>query len=131
MNSATTELAIPSQDDLYQMTAAAGRRAVIRNVDWAFYEQLVDSIPPDAHIHVDYDGKDLEIISPSPVRDDARSLLGQFAEAVAQVGTDGSYYAVESSGFLRITAEEVRRWVVDENSDDQGRGLSGSALGPR
>ena len=216
MSSAMTELAIPSLDELYRMTAVPDQRVVIRNVDWAFYEQLVDSIPPRAHIHVDYDGKDLEIMSPSPVHDDRKVLLRQVAEAVAQVlripykglgqttwkrkelarglesdecymfqrdklaavskararksmniadypnpdlsievdisspeidrpgiyaalrvaelwrfegeseqviierlGDDGSYHSVDDSGFLPIRAEEVRRWVVDENSDDE------------
>jgi hypothetical protein len=85
MGSATTELAIPSLEDLYRMTTVPDQRVVIRDVDWSFYERLVDSIPPRAHIHVDYDGKDLEIMSPSPVHDGARKLMGQLAEAVAQV----------------------------------------------
>jgi Uma2 family endonuclease len=216
MSSAATELAIPSIDELYRMTAVPDQRVVIRDVSWAFYEQLVDSIPPRAHIHVDYDGKDLEIMSPSPVHDGARKLMGQLAEAVAQVlripykslgqttwkrqdltrglesdecymfqpeklaavgkalarksmniadypnpdlsieidisspeidrpgiyaalrvpelwrfegeseqviierlGDDGSYHPVDESRFLPIRAEEVRRWVVDENSDDE------------
>ena len=38
------------------------RRVVFRGVDWAFYEQLVDSIPEWSNIHVDYDGKDLEVM---------------------------------------------------------------------
>jgi hypothetical protein len=76
MRSATTDLAIPSLDDLYRMTEVPDQRVVIRDVTWTFYEQLVDSIPPHAHIHVDYDGKDLEIMSPTgAVHDDARSLL--------------------------------------------------------
>jgi Uma2 family endonuclease len=216
MRSAPTETAIPSLDELYQMTAEPDQRIVIPDVNWTFYEQLVDSIPPRAHIHVDYDGKDLEIMSPGPFHDGAKNLLGQFAEAVAQVlripykslgqttwkrselarglesdecyffqpdklaavasakarksmnvadypnpdlcievdisppkvdrpgiyaalrvpevwrfdgpkdqvlierlSDDGSYHAVAESGFLPITAEEVRRWVVDENSDDE------------
>ena len=36
---------------------------MIKNVDWSFYQQLVDSIPEGVNIHVDYDGKDLEIMS--------------------------------------------------------------------
>ena len=142
MSSATTELAIPSLDELYRMTAVPDQRVVIRDVDWSFYERLVDSIPSRVHIHVDYDGKDLEIMSPSPVHDGARKLMGQLAEAVAQVfripyrssgdsrekvsrssssgwGTTVRYHAVDESGFLPIRAEEVRRWVVDENSDDE------------
>ena len=85
MSSPTTELAIPSLEDLYRMTALPDERVVIRDVDWSFYERLVNSIPPRAHLHVDYDGKNLEIMSPSPVHDGARKLMGQLAEAVAQV----------------------------------------------
>jgi Uma2 family endonuclease len=216
MSSTANVLAVPTLDELYQMTAVPDLRVVIRDVNWAFYAQLVDSIPPDAHIHVDYDGKDLEIMSPtSPVHDDARTLLSQLAHAVAQVlrvrykglgqttwmrkeiarglesdecyffqpdklaalalakgrkstnladypnpdlaieidisppkidragiyaalrvtelwrfdgddeqviierlGADGFYHPVDVSGFLPIRAQEVRRWVVDENSDD-------------
>lgn len=66
MSSSTTELTIPSLDDLYQMTAEPDHRVVIRDVDWAFYERLVDSIPEGANLHVDFDGKDLEIMSISP-----------------------------------------------------------------
>ncbi|MGD0044192.1 MAG: Uma2 family endonuclease, partial [Isosphaeraceae bacterium] len=191
-------------------------RVVIPSVDWAFYEQLVDSIPEGANIHVDYDGKDLEIMSLSPLHDGEKKLFGQLVEAVAQeleipyqgfgqttwkrpevrrgleadecyyfepekiaaataararrskkvadypnpdlgievdispsridrpgiyaalqvtevwrfegeseqvsierLGEDGSYYPVEASALLPIRAEEVRRWVIEEDSSDQ------------
>ena len=35
---------VPTLDDLYQMTSEPDERVVIRGVDWAFYEQLADSI---------------------------------------------------------------------------------------
>jgi hypothetical protein len=67
MSSATTNSAVvpsppldastrslPTLEQLYQMTAEPDERVVIRDVDWAFYEQLVDSIPEGANIHVDY-----------------------------------------------------------------------------
>jgi hypothetical protein len=57
---------VPTLEQLYQMTCVPDQRAVIRGVDWGFYEQLVDAIPEGANIHVDYDGKDLEIMSLSP-----------------------------------------------------------------
>jgi len=76
---------VPSLDELYQKMCVPDQRIVIRGVDWAFYEHLVDSIPEGCHIHVDYDGKDLELMSPiSPFHDEAKKLLGQFVEAVAQ-----------------------------------------------
>jgi Uma2 family endonuclease len=235
MSSTATQLQIPSLDELYRLTRQPDQRIVIKDVDWSFYERLVDSIPPRVHIHVDYDGKDLEIMSPtSPVHDDRKVLLRQVAEAVAQVlripykglgqttwkrkelsrglesdecymfqpeklaavarararksmniadypnpdlsievdisrpeidrpgiyaalrvaelwrfdgdneqviierlEDDGCYHPVEGSGFLPIRAEEVRRWVIDENSDDEAawaerlRAWVAAELGPR
>src|SRR5271154_4027977 len=78
-------LPVPSLDELYRITAVPDQRVVIEDVDWSFYERLLGLLPPRAHIHVDYDGKDLEIMSPSPFHDGSRKLLGQLAEAVAQV----------------------------------------------
>ena len=53
---------IPTLDELYEWTSEPDHRVVIRGVDWNFYERLVDSIPEGVNIHVDYDGKDLEIM---------------------------------------------------------------------
>jgi Uma2 family endonuclease len=53
-------------------------------VDWAFYEQLVDSTPDRVGIQVDYDGKDIEIMSPSLVHDNDKRLLGRLVEIVAE-----------------------------------------------
>jgi len=76
---------IPSLDELLQMTSQPDQRVVFRGVGWAFYEQLVNSIPEGCHIHLDYDGKDLEVMSPTSARhDEAKELLGQFVEAIAQ-----------------------------------------------
>ena len=80
----TTPGLVPSLEDLYQMTSEPDERVVIRSVDWAFYEQLVDSIPEGANIHVDYDGKDVEIMSPSPLHDGVKTLLGRFVELTAE-----------------------------------------------
>ena len=75
---------IPSLDELYEMTSEPDHRVVIRGVDWAFYEQLVDSIPEGANIHVDYDGKDVEIMSLSPLHDGVKKTLGRFVELTAE-----------------------------------------------
>ena len=75
---------VPSLEDLYQMTSEPDQRVVIRGVDWAFYEQLVDSIPEGVNLHVDYDGKDLEIMSPSPFHDGLKTRLGRFVELTAE-----------------------------------------------
>ncbi|MFI5458644.1 MAG: hypothetical protein ACHRXM_24695 [Isosphaerales bacterium] len=56
-------LSVPSLDELERVTSVPDERVVLRDVDWTFYEQLVDSIPEWSHIHLDYDGKDLELMS--------------------------------------------------------------------
>jgi hypothetical protein len=76
--------AIPSLDELYEMTAEPEERSLIRGVAWAFYEQLVDSIPEGVRIYVDYDGKDLEIMTLGQIHDGLKKLLGQLVEAIAQ-----------------------------------------------
>ena len=70
---------VPSLEELERLTAVPERRVVYRNVDWSFYERLVDSIPETANIHVDYDGKDLEVMGERP---DARAS----ARIAAQIG---------------------------------------------
>ena len=74
---------VPPLDELERMTSIPDERHVIRNVSWAFYEQLVEAIPEDVNIHVDYDGKDVEIMSPSVSRR-WKKLFGQLVEAIAQ-----------------------------------------------
>ena len=53
----------PSLDELRRLTEVPDRRVVFRGVDWSFYEKLVDSIPEGSNIHVNYDGRDLEIMA--------------------------------------------------------------------
>ncbi len=207
-------LKIPTLAELEDMVREPDQRVVIRDVDYAFYERLVDSIPGWRHIHVDFDGKDLEVMSPGIQHDGDRKLLGQFVEAIAQVlripyksagqttwkrpeiarglesdesyyfqadkldavaaskarrsddiadypnpdlaievdispskvdragiyaalgvpevwrfesdqlviellGDDGRYHPTARSRFLPITSEQVRRWVVDEDSENE------------
>ena len=53
-------------------------------MDWPFYETLVDSIPEGSNIHVNYDGKDLEIMSTGRKHELAKKLLSRFVETVAE-----------------------------------------------
>jgi len=198
------------------MTSKPDERVVIRGVDWTFYEQLANSRPEGCHIHVDYDGKDVEIMSPGLVHVNDKSLLGRVVELVAEeceipfksagqttwkrpdiargleadesyffnadkldavaagkarrsldiadypnpdlgievdisppkidrpgiyaalkvaeiwhfdgerqelvverLQDDGTYRIVDRSAFLPISAAEIRRWVAEENSDDE------------
>jgi Uma2 family endonuclease len=76
-------LTVPSLDELERMTSIPDERVVIRDVDWAFYEQLVDSIPEGANLRVDFDGKDLEIITKGVNHEAARGLLGKLVSLLA------------------------------------------------
>jgi len=75
---------VPPLEDLYQMTSKPDERVVIRGVDWGFYEQLADSISERCHIQVDYDGKDVEIMSPSLLHEIDKTLLSRVVELVAE-----------------------------------------------
>jgi len=203
-------------DELYAWTSEPEHRVVIPNVNWAYYEQLVDSIPEGANLHVDYDGKDLEIMALSPFHDGVKKRLGRMVELTAEeldvpctglgqttwkrpevarglgadecyyfaaeklavvaeamkrgsknvtdypnpdlgievdispskidrpgiyaalhvaevwrfdgvqvvmerLGDDGAYHRVEFSGFLPVKADEVLRWVVEEDAADGSR----------
>ena len=74
---------VPSLEELENLTAIPERRVVFRGVDWAFYDRLVDSIPEGSNIHVDYDGKDLEVMGNGPDHEWIAESLGQFVKAVA------------------------------------------------
>jgi Uma2 family endonuclease len=67
------------------LTAVPDRRVVYRGVDWTFYEKLVDSIPEGSNIHVDYDGRDLEIMGKSRPHETFRRMLSRFVETTADV----------------------------------------------
>ena len=69
-------LKIPTLAELEEMVREPDERVVIRDVDYAFYERLVDSIPEDVHIDVDYDGKDLEIMGHGRRHEQINELLG-------------------------------------------------------
>jgi Uma2 family endonuclease len=75
---------VPSLDELYRLTSIPDRRVVYRGVDWSFYERLVDSIPQSSNMHVDYDGKDLEVMGKGRKHEIARRLLGRFVEAMSE-----------------------------------------------
>jgi Uma2 family endonuclease len=204
---------VPTLEELERLTAVPEQRVVYRNVDWSFYERLVDSIPQRTNIHVDYDGKDLEVMGKGRKHEGVRGLLRRLVETVSEelgipcnsvgettwkrIGVargleadecyyflpekmaadaaararnsddiadypnpdlaievdisppqvdrasiyaalrvtevwrfvenvlvierltgQGTYVSVETSGFLPVTASEVRRWVVDERSSD-------------
>lgn len=75
---------VPSLEDLYALTSVPDERVVIPDVNWAFYEQLVDSIPEGVNIHADYDGKNIEIMALSPLHDGIKKRAGRFVELTAE-----------------------------------------------
>ncbi len=74
---------VPSLDELERLTDIPDRRVVFRGVDWDFYETLVDSIPEGSNIHVDYDGRDLEVMANGPDHEDLKHALGLFVNVIA------------------------------------------------
>jgi Uma2 family endonuclease len=205
---------VPSLEEIGRLTGVPERRVVFRGVDWAFYDRLVDSIPESSNIHVDYDGKDLEVMGKRRKHESALRLMRLLIEIIAResgipfgsagattwkrpevgrgleadecyyflsekiaadrealkrksdniadypnpdlavevdlsppqvdregiysalrvaevwrfdgqtvvierLAADGTYIAEAASGFLPVSAEEVRRWLVDEDGTDE------------
>jgi Uma2 family endonuclease len=75
---------VPTLEEIERLTAIPERRVVYRGVDWSFYEQLVDSIPESSAIHVDYDGKDLEVMAKGREHDKSKRRLGRIVDIVAE-----------------------------------------------
>ena len=75
---------VPSLEELERLTAIPERRVVYRGVDWAFYDRLVDSIPESSNIHVDYDGKDLEVMGKRRRHERSLRRLRKLVEVVAE-----------------------------------------------
>jgi hypothetical protein len=96
MTPAATEHAIPSLDELYRITAEP--------IEVDISRPKIDRAGIYAALRVAelwrFDGDTEQVI-------------------IERLGDDGCYRQVDVSRFLPIRAEEIRRWVVDENSDDQ------------
>ncbi len=80
-----TVVGVPSLEELYRLTEVPERRVVFRGVDWSFYNQVVDSLPEASNIHVDYDGRDLEIARGKTRRHESwRNRLRRLVETIAE-----------------------------------------------
>jgi Uma2 family endonuclease len=75
---------VPSLEEIRRLTAIPDQRVVYRNVDWAFYEKLVDSIPETSGIRVDYDGKDLEVMGKGRKHERVRGLLRRLVDTISE-----------------------------------------------
>ncbi|MFI5458972.1 MAG: Uma2 family endonuclease [Isosphaerales bacterium] len=58
-------------------------RGVMRDVSWEFYDRLSDAVGEQSHIHVAYDGKDMEITVPGTEHERSKARLGYFIYEVA------------------------------------------------
>jgi hypothetical protein len=105
---------IPTLDQLYEMTSEPEHRVVIQNVDWAFYERLVDSIPEGANLHVTYDGGDLELMGNGSKHETIRepgagragSAVGSLSGSVGPWSrSDKTVRASSSAGGLDATSQ--------------------------
>jgi Uma2 family endonuclease len=74
---------VPSLDALHRMTLQ-DNPAVIRSVSWAYYEKLLAAVGENGGLRLAYDGKDLEIMSPSPVHENSKVYAGKFVDLVAE-----------------------------------------------
>jgi len=75
---------VPTLEELERLTAIPDQRVVFRDVDWSFYERVVDGIPEGSNIHVDYDGRDLEVMGNGPTHEDLKDSLSQFVKVIAE-----------------------------------------------
>ena len=75
---------VPSLDEIYRLTEISDRRVVFRDVDWSFYEELVDSIPASSNVHVAYDGRDLEVMGKGPKHEKRNRRLNRLIEFIAE-----------------------------------------------
>jgi Uma2 family endonuclease len=86
----------------------------------------------DLNILADYPNPDLAIeidISPSKIDRPAIYATLKVPEIwrfedesvlIEQLGPDGTYNEVESSRFLRVRRDEVVRWLIEEDSRNEG-----------
>jgi Uma2 family endonuclease len=103
---------VPSLGELERLTAIPERRVVFRDVDWLFYEQLVDSIPESSPIHVDYDGKDLEVMGKNRKHGKFLDLLGHFVIVI----TDEFAIPYSSTADTTWKRQEILRGLEADKS---------------
>jgi Uma2 family endonuclease len=103
---------VPSLAELEHLTEIPERRVVFRDVDWNFYESLVDSIPESYPIHVDYDGKNLELMGKRRKHELARRLLGRLVDTIA----DELGIAYKSAGETTWKRKELGRGLEADES---------------
>ncbi|MFI5461690.1 MAG: Uma2 family endonuclease [Isosphaerales bacterium] len=64
-------------------TAVAGeQRIVIRGLSWDLYDRLSDAVGEGQHVHLTYDGKDLELMTTGRMHEVYKELFGWFMRFV-------------------------------------------------
>ncbi len=64
-------------------SSCSDRRIVFRGVDWHTYRQLSESLGDDQHVHLIYDGKDLEIMVIGNIHDILKDIISKIVNALA------------------------------------------------
>ena len=54
-----------------------GQRIVMRGISWGLYDHLSDEIGEGQHVHLTYDGRDLEIMTTGYLHEDFKELLSR------------------------------------------------------
>jgi Uma2 family endonuclease len=67
---------VPSLAELERLAELPERRVVFRDVDWSFYDAVVNRIPEGRNLHADFDGRDLELMGNGPYHEDLKHRLG-------------------------------------------------------
>jgi hypothetical protein len=100
-------------------------RILIPGVRWSFYETFVDALPEGSPVRLAYDGK----VDLSPPQADRAGIYAAMCVAevwtfdgatltIRRLGADGRYHVVEKSSFLPLRADQVPRWLLDEDLSD-------------
>jgi hypothetical protein len=80
-------------------------RIAIRGVGWQVYDVLSDAVREGAPVHVNYDGRDLEIMATSDFHEQFKHMLGRFVHEV----TTALAVPVSSSGQTTWKRPELAR----------------------
>ena len=79
-------------------------RGVMRDVSWDLYDRLTDAMSEGSHIHVAYDGKDMEIMVVGPVHERRKGLLDSFIKEVS-VGLNINFQSYGQTTWKRFELE--------------------------
>src|SRR5258708_28352701 len=82
----------PAAGPAFVQFTGGEQRTVFRGVDWHTYQQLSEATGEGQHVHLIYDGKDLEIMVIGNIHERYKELLSRIVNAVS-MGRDLDYVA--------------------------------------